>query len=150
LAETSLGFESAAARLVSRHAATSHRFVLAAKRELLRQGGRSGHPETIRVESLVDPHASMRMKRNLTEGWFFGILPDMNTENPLVEQYLLQNSIWWAEISGLDGYRIDTFPMSDGSSGQLACGIAQALSLYDYDGEVFHPDPSVTSFLWAG
>src|SRR6267378_3446822 len=57
-------------------------------------------------ESLVDPHASMRMKRNLTEGWFFGILPDMNTENPLVEQYLLQNSIWWAEISGLDAGRI--------------------------------------------
>jgi len=28
------------------------------------------------------------MKRNLTEGWFFGILPDMNTENPTVEQYL--------------------------------------------------------------
>src|SRR6266851_2475240 len=61
-------------------------------------------------ESLIDPHASPRMKRNLTEGWFFGVLPDMNTENPTVEQYLLQNSIWWAEISGLDGYRVDTFP----------------------------------------
>src|SRR5437870_5888012 len=29
-------------------------------------------------ESLIDPHAPLRMKRNLTEGWFFGILPDMN------------------------------------------------------------------------
>src|SRR5439155_14236 len=60
-------------------------------------------------ESLIDPHAPMRMKRNLTEGWFFGILPDMNTENPLVAQYILQNSIWWAEISGLDGYGVVTF-----------------------------------------
>src|SRR5712692_9655557 len=61
-------------------------------------------------ESLIDPHAPAKMKQNLTEGWFFGNLSDMNTENPAVEQYLLQNSIWWAEISGLDGHRVDTFP----------------------------------------
>src|SRR2546422_1226669 len=35
-------------------------------------------------ESLIDPHASMGMKRNLTEGWFFGILPDMNTDRKSV------------------------------------------------------------------
>ena len=28
----------------------------------------------------------------------------------MVAEYLLQNSIWWAETSGLDGYRLDTFP----------------------------------------
>ena len=33
-------------------------------------------------EALVDPHAPARLSRNLTEGWFFNVLPDLNTENP--------------------------------------------------------------------
>ena len=102
-------------------------------------------------ESLIDPHATTPMRRNLTEGWFFGILPDMNTENPIVEQYLLQNSIWWAEISGLDGYRIDTFPYVGRKF--WANWHAGLRRLYPYlatIGEVFHPDPSVTSFFAGG
>jgi glycosidase len=102
-------------------------------------------------ESLIDPHASPRMKRNLTEGWFFGVLPDMNTENPVVEQYLLQNSIWWAEVSELDGFRIDTFPYVGRKF--WANWHARLRRLYPYlttIGEVFHPDPSVTSFFTGG
>jgi glycosidase len=102
-------------------------------------------------ESLIDPHASMRMKRNLTEGWFFGILPDMNTENPIVEQYLLQNSVWWAEISGLDGFRVDTFPYVGRKF--WANWHVELRRLYPYlttIGEVFHPDPSVTAFFTGG
>ena len=102
-------------------------------------------------ESLIDPHASMGMKRNLTEGWFFGILPDMNTENPLVEQYLLQNSIWWAEISGLDGYRIDTFPYVGRKFwADWHTGLRRLYPYLTTIGEVFHPDPSVTSFFAGG
>ena len=61
-------------------------------------------------ESLQDPHTPPEMRANLTNGWFFGILPDLNTENPFVVEYLIQNSIWSAISSGLDGFRIDTFP----------------------------------------
>ncbi len=99
-------------------------------------------------ESLIDPHAPVRMKRNLTEGWFFGILPDMNTENPLVEQYLLQNSVWWAEISGLDGYRVDTFPYVGRKFwASWHAGLRRLYPNLTTIGEVFHPDPSVTSFF---
>ena len=102
-------------------------------------------------ESLIDPHATMRMKRNLTEGWFFGILPDMNTENPTVEQYLLQNSIWWAEISGLDGYRVDTFPYVGRKFwANWHGGLRKLYPYMTTIGEVFHPDPSVTSFFVGG
>jgi len=102
-------------------------------------------------ESLIDPHASLRMKRNLMEGWFFGILPDMNTENPLVEQYLLQNSIWWAEISGLDGYRVDTFPYVGRKFwANWHAGLRRIYPYLTTIGEVFHPDPSVTSFFVGG
>jgi len=102
-------------------------------------------------ESLIDPHAPMRMKRNLTEGWFFGILPDMNTENPLVEQYLLQNSVWWAETSGLDGYRVDTFPYVGRKFwASWHAGLRRLYPNLTTIGEVFHPDPSVTSFFAGG
>ena len=102
-------------------------------------------------ESLVDPHAPSWMKQNLTEGWFFGILPDMNTENPLVQEYLLQNSLWWAEISGLDGYRVDTFPYVGRTSwAHWHAGLRRIYPNLTTIGEVFHPDPSVTSFFAGG
>jgi glycosidase len=102
-------------------------------------------------ESLIDPHAPMRMKRNLTEGWFVGILPDMNTENPLVERYLLQNSIWWMEISGLDGYRVDTFPYVGRKFwANWHTGLRRIYPYLATIGEVFDPDPTVTSFFVGG
>jgi neopullulanase len=102
-------------------------------------------------EALIDPHASLRMKRNLTDGWFFGILPDLNTENPVVEQCLLQNSIWWAETSGLDGFRVDTFPYVGRKFWtNWHAGLHRIYPYLTTVGEVFHPDPSVTSFFVGG
>jgi glycosidase len=102
-------------------------------------------------EALIDPHASARMKRSLTDGWFFGILPDMNTENPIVEQYLLQNSIWWAETSGLDAFRVDTFPYVGRKFwANWHAGLRRLYPYLTTVGEVFHPDPSVTSFFVGG
>ena len=102
-------------------------------------------------ESLIDPHAPEWMKQNLTEGWFFGILPDINTENLLVEEYLLQNSLWWAEISGLDGYRVDTFPyVGRRFWAYWHAGLRRIYPNLTTIGEVFHPDPSVTSFFEGG
>jgi glycosidase len=40
-------------------------------------------------------------------------MPDLNQSNPLVTTYLIQNFLWWVEYTGLDGYRIDTYPYSD-------------------------------------
>ena len=102
-------------------------------------------------ESLIDPHAPEWMKQNLTEGWFFGSLPDMNTENPIVEEYLLQNGLWWAEISGLDGYRVDTFAYVGRKFwAQWHAGLRRIYPNLTTIGEVFHPDPSVTSFFAGG
>lgn len=102
-------------------------------------------------ECLIDPHAPAWMKRNLTEGWFFGILPDMNTENPVVEEYLLENSLWWAEISGLDGYRVDTFPYVGRKFwAYWHAGLRRLYPNLTTIGEVFHPDPTVTSFFVGG
>jgi neopullulanase len=102
-------------------------------------------------EILADPHAPPRFSRGLTEGWFFGVLSDLNTENPVVAQYLLQNAIWWAESSGLDGFRIDTFPyVSRMFWAQWHAGLRRIYPRLTTIGEVFHPDPSVTAFFGGG
>jgi glycosidase len=103
------------------------------------------------LEALTDPHAPPSLWRDLTDGWFFGVLPDLNTENPVVAQYLQQNAIWWAESSGLDGYRIDTFPYVP----RIFWSRWQSTMKRIYPrlttiGEVFHPDPYVTSFFVGG
>jgi neopullulanase len=114
-------------------------------------GQPSGQTGNDPFEALVDPHAPFWMKKNLTEGWFLGLLPDMNTENPMVTQYLLQNSIWWAEVSGLDGFRIDTVPyVSRKFWAEWHAGLRRIYPYLTTVGEVFHPDPSVTSFFVGG
>ena len=102
-------------------------------------------------EALADPHAPESLRRNLTEGWFFGSLPDLNTENPAVAQYLLQNAIWWIESTGLDGLREDTFPyVSRKFWSDWHAALHRLYPQLATIGEVFHPDPTVTSFFAGG
>jgi len=102
-------------------------------------------------ETLADPHAPPRFSRGLTEGWFFDVLPDLNTENPVVAQYLLQNAIWWAESTGVDAFRVDTFPyVSRQFWSQWTTGLRRIYPRLTTIAEVFHPDPVVTSFFVGG
>lgn len=102
-------------------------------------------------EALADPHAPESLRRNLTNGWFFGILPDLNTENPAVAQYLQQNIIWWLESTGLDGLREDTFPyVSRKFWSDWHATLRRLYPRLTTIGEVFHPDPIVTSFFVGG
>ncbi len=57
-----------------------------------------------------DPHASQYDYHHMAAGWFDTSMPDLNQDNPLVANYLIQNSIWWIEYAGLDGIRQDTYP----------------------------------------
>ncbi|GGF03661.1 glycoside hydrolase family 13 protein [Hymenobacter cavernae] len=62
---------------------------------------------------LNDPYASQYDTKLYADGWFDTTMPDLNQSNPMVANYLIQNFIWWVEYTGLDGYRIDTYPYSD-------------------------------------
>ncbi|MBK9768908.1 MAG: hypothetical protein IPP63_18850 [Chloracidobacterium sp.] len=58
----------------------------------------------------MNPRASYQTQRRNLEGWFVDILPDFNQDDPEVEKYLIQNSIWWIERVGYDAIRMDTLP----------------------------------------
>jgi glycosidase len=66
-----------------------------------------------RATALIDPYASDFDRNKMSNGWFAKHMPDLNQQNPYLATYLIQNSIWWIETSGIDGYRIDTYTYSD-------------------------------------
>ena len=100
---------------------------------------------------IVDPHASPREYRATIEGWFAGVLPDLNPDDPQLAQYLLQNAEWWTEIAQLDGFRIDTFPYSSRKfwSGWHE-GLRRVYPRINSIGEIWDLDPAVTSFFAGG
>lgn len=54
-------------------------------------------------------YASEYDKNKLVKGWFVTEMPDLNQDNPLVADYLIQNTLWWIEYSNIDGIRMDTY-----------------------------------------
>ncbi|MCJ7756565.1 MAG: glycoside hydrolase family 13 protein [Gillisia sp.] len=60
-----------------------------------------------------DTYASVKDKNLMSEGWFVSTMPDLNQRNPLLANYLIQNSIWWIETLDLGGIRQDTYPYPD-------------------------------------
>jgi glycosidase len=101
--------------------------------------------------SVTDPTASSARRHVLLDGWFADMLPDLNQDNPLVEQYLIQNAIWWIESAGLDGLRIDTFPYVPRSFWHDYNEELHAFYPHMSDiGEVFNGDPHIVSFFAGG
>jgi glycosidase len=49
----------------------------------------------------------------MLDGWFDYHMPDLNQNNPYVQNYLTQNHIWWVEYAGIDGLRLDTYPYNE-------------------------------------
>lgn len=101
--------------------------------------------------SLPDPHATPLASRDVVQGWFANVLPDLNQENPLVAKYLIQNAMWWIETAGLDGLRLDTFPYVGRAFWHDFH--AQLHSLYPHlttVGEIFNSDPTITSYFAGG
>lgn len=60
--------------------------------------------------TLADPHATYAMQQATLEGWFINLLPDLNQDDEETRRYLIQNTLWWVGMTGLDGIRQDTLP----------------------------------------
>lgn len=102
-------------------------------------------------DGIVDPHASYAESRATLEGWFVDRLPDLNPDDPLLAAYLLENAEWWMEMSGLDAFRLDTFPYSSRKfwSGWHS-GLLRAYPHTFSIGEVSDRDPDIVAFFQGG
>ena len=64
---------------------------------------------TFQTWVLHDPHPVAQMKRETLEGWFVNILPDLNQNDEEVARYIIQNTLWWIGVTGVDAIRQDTW-----------------------------------------
>lgn len=65
----------------------------------------TNHNKIAIIDQYSDP-ATLEINET---GWFENYMPDLNQRNELLSNYLIQNTIWWIEFSGLDGIREDTY-----------------------------------------
>ena len=104
-----------------------------------------------RKYTLVDPYTSQIDRKIMTEGWFVRSMPDLNQRNPFMSKYLIQNSIWWIEYSGIAGIRQDTYsyPFREFMT-DWTCGIREEYPDFFIVGEEWVDDPGVISYWQEG
>jgi glycosidase len=101
--------------------------------------------------ALIDPHAPDRDRTATLTGWFANVLPDMDTDDPAVAQYLRQNAVWWIEETGADALRIDTFPYVNREFWNTFNGELKELYPHLTEvGEIFNGDAEITSSFAGG
>lgn len=98
-------------------------------------------------EIYFDNYASDYDKTKLTDGWFVPTMPDLNQRNRHVAKYLIQNSIWWVEYTGINGIRQDTYPYADYDMMIDWCNaISKEYPNFNIVGEAWLNNPIGTSF----
>jgi glycosidase len=98
-----------------------------------------------------DPHASEADRSAMFDGWFVPTMPDLNQRNPFLENYLIQNSIWWIEYAGLSGIRQDTWPYSDKyMMMRWAERVLQEYQNFNIVGEEWSLNPAIVSYWQRG
>jgi glycosidase len=101
--------------------------------------------------TLIDPHSTPELRSPTLDGWFIDILPDLNQDDEEVARYLIQNTLWWVGVSGLDGIRQDTLPYVPRRFWRdWMVAIKREYPELRVVGEVFDGDPALVSFFQGG
>ena len=101
--------------------------------------------------TLMDPYASKATRRGTLDGWFINILPDLNQNDPEVRRYLIQNSMWWVGVFGIDGIRQDTMPYAPRDYWRdWTAALKKEFPMLKVVGEVFDGDPALVSLYQGG
>ncbi len=99
----------------------------------------------------MNPRATYQTQRRNIDGWFIDILPDLNQNNPEVEKYLIQNSLWWIAQVGFDSIRMDTLPHVPRSFwAKWGAAVHKEFPKVNILGELFDSDPVLLSYFQKG
>ena len=106
---------------------------------------------TWQTASLTSPDGSPAQRKATLEGWFLNILPDLNQNDPDCARYLIQNSLWWVGVSGLDGIRLDTLPYVPRSFWRdWRAAVRDQYPKLTVVGEMYDGDPRKVAFFQGG
>lgn len=104
-----------------------------------------------RKSVIQDPYVSQSDLEVFTDGWFVPTMPDLNQRNPIMANYLIQNSIWWIEYSGIDGIRMDTYPYPDKDfMTDWTCAVQNEYPNFNTVGEEWYEEPEIVAFWQQG
>jgi glycosidase len=96
--------------MVANHTGPYHPWVKDTPTPTWFHGTEATHPNNDwQTWTIPDPNATREMRRTVLDGWFVNILPDLNQDDPEVSRYIIQNTLWWVGVSGMDGIRQDTW-----------------------------------------
>ena len=99
---------------VSNHIGTNHYWLGSLPMPDWINGTKEKHLNTWHDKMIdFDIHGAGITNDYLRKGWFVDDMADLNQQNKFVSKYLIQNTIWWIEYSGIDGIREDTYPYAD-------------------------------------
>lgn len=108
-------------------------------------------PTTHRRTTLRDPYATAADLKEFSDGWFVKEMPDLNQRQPLLADYLIQNTLWWVEYLGLSGIRMDTYPYSDADfMTRWTCELREAYPHLNICGEEWSLNPAVLAYWQEG
>jgi len=98
-----------------------------------------------------DLYAAASDKELMVKGWFVSSMPDMNQSNPFLAEFLIQNTIWWAETLSLGGIRQDTYPYSEKKFlEQWTCRILNEYPQFSIVGEEWSINPLIAAYWQKG
>ena len=104
-----------------------------------------------RRTTLRDPYASNYDLKHFTDGWFVSTMPDLNQRNPLLADYLIQNTLWWIEYLGLAGIRMDTYGYSGAEfMKEWTCAVMNEYPNFNICGEEMSLNPAVLAYWQKG
>lgn len=106
---------------------------------------------TWQIWTLADPHSPPAVRKPVLDGWFANILPDLNQDDPEVARYIIQNSLWWVAMSGMDGIRQDTWPYVPRRFwAPWMTALKREFPKLRVVGEVWDGNPALVSFFEGG
>lgn len=133
--------------VVLNHAGIGHWWVKdLPSRDWFNRQGQAFLETSHKKEAVIDPYRSESDLSALVDRWFVESMPDLNQRNPLMAQYLIQNSLWWIETLGLSGIRVDTYSYSDRDFlTQWSARMASEYPKLSIVGEEWHGNPVIVS-----
>jgi neopullulanase len=138
--------------MVANHTGPYHPWATDAPTPTWYHGTTEKHPDnTWQTWTLADRYSPPAIRQPTLDGWFINILPDLNQDDPDVARYIIQNTLWWVGMSGMDGIRQDTWPYVPRTFWrEWMAAIKREYPSLKVVGEVFDGDPGMIAFFSGG
>lgn len=101
--------------------------------------------------TIADPNPPADKLKSTLDGWFIHLLPDLNQNDPETSRYLIQNSLWWLGVTGLDAVRQDTLPYVPRTHwSRWTTALKREYPRLTILGEMWDGDPKLVAFFQGG